>query len=170
MKKIFIVILLIGLCVPAYASDNQLETTNISNFGYADRKEMKKVVNQLNRVRPVSLLLKKVLKIHPDRPLPLFPKESFFFWAEKRGLNSPKSNNARLTSNVAYFAGRSAGYLFPEVGKAAVRILERNGIEVHIPPQECCSMPLPSQITSRFRYHPGRRGHGVLWYGRTFRI
>jgi rhodanese-related sulfurtransferase len=40
MKKIFIVILLIGLCVPAYASDNQLETY-ISNFGYADRKEMK---------------------------------------------------------------------------------------------------------------------------------
>jgi rhodanese-related sulfurtransferase len=40
MIKIFIVILLIGLCVPAYASDNQLETY-ISNFGYADRKEMK---------------------------------------------------------------------------------------------------------------------------------
>ena len=40
MKKIFIAVLFIGLCVPAYASDNQLETY-ISNFSYEDRKEMK---------------------------------------------------------------------------------------------------------------------------------
>jgi glycerol-3-phosphate dehydrogenase subunit C len=103
---------------------------------------LSKVVNQLNRVIPVSLLLKKVLKIHPDRPLPVFPKESFFLWAKKRGLNSPKNNHSRLTSKVAYFTGCSAGYLFPEVGKAAVRILKRNGIEVLVPPQECCGMPL----------------------------
>ncbi|MBU0464002.1 MAG: hypothetical protein KKD21_02335, partial [Proteobacteria bacterium] len=101
-----------------------------------------KVVNKLNRLTSVSPILKKALNVHPERRLPVFPKESFFLWAKKRGLNFPKNNNSRPSSKVAYFAGCSAGYLFPEVGKAAVNILERNDIEVFVPPQECCSMPL----------------------------
>ena len=40
MKKLFIVVLFFGLCMPAYASDNQLETY-ISSFDYAARKDMK---------------------------------------------------------------------------------------------------------------------------------
>mgnify|MGYP002639435289 FL=1 len=101
-----------------------------------------KVVNKLNRLTSVSPILKKALNVHPERHLPVFPKESFFLWAKKRGLSSLKNNNSRSSSKVAYFAGCSAGYLFPEVGKAAVNILERNDIEVFVPPQECCGMPL----------------------------
>ena len=40
MKKLFIVVLFFGLCMPAYASDNQLETY-ISSFDYEARKDMK---------------------------------------------------------------------------------------------------------------------------------
>ncbi len=40
MKKLFIVILFFGLCMPAYASDNQLEAY-ISSFNYEARKDMK---------------------------------------------------------------------------------------------------------------------------------
>ncbi|MBU2629438.1 MAG: hypothetical protein KKE61_12545, partial [Proteobacteria bacterium] len=104
--------------------------------------EFSRVVNRLNRLTPVSSILKKALNVHPERHLHIFPKESFFLWAKKRGLNSPKDNKSQFSSKVAYFAGCSAGYLFPEVGKAAVRILEQNNIEVFIPPQECCGMPL----------------------------
>lgn len=100
------------------------------------------LVNQLSRLAPVSMILKKALKIHPERHLHVFPKQSFFLWAKKRGLTSLKNNKRRFSSKVAYFVGCSAGYLFPEVGKAAVKILERNDIEVFIPPQECCGMPL----------------------------
>ena len=101
-----------------------------------------KIANLLNRLTPVSFILKKALKVNPERQLPIFPKENFFRWAKKRGLNSQKGNNRRISSKVAYFVGCSAGYVFPEVGKAGVRILERNDIEVFIPPQECCGMPL----------------------------
>lgn len=45
-------------------------------------------------------------------------------------LNVLKNSNSQSTPKVAYFAGYSAGYLFPEVGKSAVRILEQNGISV----------------------------------------
>ncbi|MDZ4184866.1 MAG: heterodisulfide reductase-related iron-sulfur binding cluster [Desulfuromonadales bacterium] len=43
--------------------------------------------------------------------------------------------------NVAYFAGCTAGYLFPEVGRATVEVLEHNGIIVYVPKQQCCGMP-----------------------------
>ncbi len=100
------------------------------------------VINPLKGLKPVAPLVKKALKIHPQRDLPGFPRQSFFRWAKKRGLDLPNPSNGGFTSKVAYFAGCSAGYLFPEVGKAAVRVLERNNIAVFVPPQECCSMPL----------------------------
>jgi rhodanese-related sulfurtransferase len=40
MKRLSIVILFFGLCMPVYASDNQLETY-ISSFDYEARKDMK---------------------------------------------------------------------------------------------------------------------------------
>jgi glycerol-3-phosphate dehydrogenase subunit C len=42
---------------------------------------------------------------------------------------------------VAFFAGCTGQYLFPEVPMAAVEVLERNGIEVAFPEQKCCGMP-----------------------------
>ena len=51
-------------------------------------------------------------------------------------------NPSQEGSRIAYFAGCSAGYLFPTVAKAAVSILEKNDIQVFVPSQQCCSMPL----------------------------
>jgi glycerol-3-phosphate dehydrogenase subunit C len=101
-----------------------------------------KIANPLISLASAFPILKKTMDIHPDRHLPFFPKESFFLWAKKRGLNSQKDTQSQSQSKVAYFAGCSAGYLFPEVGKAAVRILEQSGVQVFVPPQECCGMPL----------------------------
>jgi glycerol-3-phosphate dehydrogenase subunit C len=42
---------------------------------------------------------------------------------------------------IAYFAGCTAGYLFPEVARAAVAVMGHNGISVLVPPQQCCGMP-----------------------------
>ncbi|MDT8378570.1 MAG: heterodisulfide reductase-related iron-sulfur binding cluster [Desulfotignum sp.] len=100
------------------------------------------VINPLNRLTPVTALAKKVLDIHPQRSLPVFPKESFFAWAQRRGLPSPGKLAAKDAPRVAYFVGCSAGYLFPDVAKAAVGLLEQNGIQVFVPSQDCCSMPL----------------------------
>lgn len=100
------------------------------------------VINPLNRLHPVSAMAKKALDIHPQRSLPVFPKESFFAWAQKRGLTAPEKHMKKDVPKVAYFAGCSAGYLFPDVAKAAVGLLEQNGIQVFVPSQDCCSMPL----------------------------
>lgn len=84
-----------------------------------------------------ALMLKKVTHTHAKRQLPSFPKQNFFEWARQKGLNERRVGGRK----VVYFAGCSAGYLFPQVGRAVVEVLERNGVAVHVPPQECCGMP-----------------------------
>jgi len=49
-----------------------------------------------------------------------------------------------LISNkkVAFYAGCFANYYYPGVGKATVKILHKNGIEVIVPDQVCCGLPM----------------------------
>jgi len=82
-------------------------------------------------------LLRKIGRVHPDRTFPRFAKESFFKWAARTGRTEREDGR----SHAAYFAGCTVGYLFPEVGRAVVAVLERNGVPVYVPPQECCGMP-----------------------------
>lgn len=82
--------------------------------------------------------VKRFFRIHPERKLPRFPPESFGPWAEAQGLTKMPTANGR---KVAYFSGCTARYMFPEVAKASVEILRRNGVAVYVPPQKCCGMP-----------------------------
>lgn len=45
------------------------------------------------------------------------------------------------TGRVAFFYTCSVNYNTPEVGRACVEVLERNGVEVEVPEQRCCGMP-----------------------------
>jgi len=49
-----------------------------------------------------------------------------------------------LISNkkVAYYTGCFANYYYPEVGEALVKVLQKNGIEVIVPDQVCCGLPM----------------------------
>ena len=82
-------------------------------------------------------VVKRVAGIHPKRKLPCIPKKNFFAWAKDRGLCRTSAKG----HGVAYFAGCTASYLFPEVGRAAVMTLEKNEVQVFVPPQQCCGMP-----------------------------
>lgn len=84
-------------------------------------------------------MIKEALGIHRDRNLPEFPRKSFPAWVRKNGLHvKPDRTTGR---KVAYFAGCTARYIFPEVAKAAVELLQHNGVEVYYPDQKCCGMP-----------------------------
>jgi glycerol-3-phosphate dehydrogenase subunit C len=95
------------------------------------------LINAVLSSRSVKGIVKRVTGIHPERKLPRIPEENFFTWAKDLGLCSTLANG----QGVAYFAGCTAGYLFPEVGRAAVMVLEKNGVKVYVPPQQCCGMP-----------------------------
>lgn len=97
-----------------------------------------RLTNSLLQGRWTSRLLKTLTGIHRDRDLPRFPKEDFAPWARRRELHVKRNGKRK---KVAYFAGCTAQYLFPDVPKAVVDVLQRNEIDVYLPEQKCCGMP-----------------------------
>jgi len=91
---------------------------------------------QNNLTKP---LVKKVVGIHKDRKIPSFASEDFGKWfrSKKKSILLQR----KISKKVAYFSGCTASYFFPDVGKAVVEVLERNGVEVYYPEQKCCGMP-----------------------------
>ena len=97
------------------------------------------LTNLLFQNKLTGELLKSATGIHQERQIPLFPVENFPQWAKKHNLNTqPKKQSHR---KIAYFAGCTANYLFPDVPKAVVQVLKHNGFEVYYPEQKCCGMP-----------------------------
>jgi len=84
-------------------------------------------------------VLQRTIGIHEKRKMPVIEKEGFATWFKKRSVNGERVLNGKR--KLAYFAGCSARFLFPDVGKALVNVLERNGCEVEYLPQRCCGMP-----------------------------
>jgi glycerol-3-phosphate dehydrogenase subunit C len=84
-------------------------------------------------------VIENIVGIHRDRKIPGFPDESFPEWIKKRQRNIGPW--AKGKKKVAYFAGCTARYLFPDVAKAVVEVFEKNGIEVYYLEQKCCGMP-----------------------------
>jgi len=97
-----------------------------------------RLFNLLLQTEPTAGICKKAIGVHPDRKLPAFPTESFDSWAKARNLFAMNGGAGR---KVAYFVGCSAKYLFPQVARATVEVLERNGISVYLPDQQCCGAP-----------------------------
>ena len=83
--------------------------------------------------------IERAAGLHRARKFPKFPKENFPKWVSRRKANIvPGTEQER---KVAYFAGCTAKFFFPEVAKAFVKVFEMNGIEVYYPEQKCCGMP-----------------------------
>jgi glycerol-3-phosphate dehydrogenase subunit C len=97
-----------------------------------------RLANLLFQSKWTGSLLKDVAGIHADRKVPSFPEESFPSWARARGLHVLKEGSHR---KVAFFAGCTGQYLFPDVPRAAVEVLEHNSVTVYVPEQKCCGMP-----------------------------
>jgi glycerol-3-phosphate dehydrogenase subunit C len=46
-----------------------------------------------------------------------------------------------MNTKIALFAGCTGNYTTPEIGQAAVLVLERNGLQPVFPSQSCCAVP-----------------------------
>jgi Fe-S oxidoreductase len=95
------------------------------------------IVNWLNRNGLHRWGLEKVGGIHRKRNLPSYASPTFHSWFDKRLAKSAVGNGKK----VGLFYTCSVNFNEPEVGKACVRVLERNGVEVQCPEQRCCGMP-----------------------------
>ena len=88
---------------------------------------------------------------------PPFSRQRFTTWWAK---HSPPGNAYR---KVVFFHGCSTQFYEPRVGRAAIKVLEANGFEVIIPPQNCCGLPLLSngEFPSARRFHENNVRHLV---------
>ncbi len=93
------------------------------------------LANLGNRNPLVRLLMERFIGIHRKRPLPRYQFLTFERWFRRRPSLAP----AKRT--VAYFYGCWVNYNDRRLGELAVKVLERNGIRVVVPKQQCCGIP-----------------------------
>ncbi len=96
--------------------------------------------------------VKRVLGLAESRTLPKFAKQTFMKrWERRQTMDDRRQKNivgrpsSRLQSRVVLFVDTFTRYNHPEVGMAAVEVLERAGYDVVIPEWQCCGRPLISQ-------------------------
>lgn len=90
--------------------------------------------NWMNELGVHRAFMQAVLGIHKDRNLPRFHRSTFSNWFRARSAPAPSSPRPR---KVALFATCQVEYNDPAVGRAAVRVLEKNGVDVSLPTQRC---------------------------------
>jgi Fe-S oxidoreductase len=94
-----------------------------------------RLVNALASVPPLARSLQSVVGIAPERRLPRFAPETFQRWMARHPARSEGMP-------VILWSDTFTNYFYPQVGRAAVHVLERLGYHVIVPPQTCCGRPL----------------------------
>lgn len=104
-------------------------------------------VNWSMRARPVRRLMERAVGVDRRRRLPRFARVTFRRWFARRkpalgGSQPAQGAQAAGGEAVTLFATCLVNYQHPEVGRAAVRVLEHNGVYPSLATGEvCCGMP-----------------------------
>lgn len=104
-------------------------------FGQAARfyplaAKMAPLVNRFNGTPVAKELYERFLNIHPDRDLPEFAYEPFYDWYQAQPDRGDRADRPDLILFVDLFTN----YHDPHIARAALRVLERLGYNVLIPP------------------------------------
>ena len=92
------------------------------------------------RVRPVATAAKRLGGIDERRPLPAFARQTFRRWSTGRRTGAGRSSVGAAAGRkpVLLWVDTFTNAFTPEVGQAAVRVLEAAGYEVRITPRQVC--------------------------------
>jgi glycerol-3-phosphate dehydrogenase subunit C len=93
------------------------------------------LTNWANRRPALRAALEKMIGIHRRRRLPSFARTTFRKWLRRR------NGRTEGETRVALFATCSVDYNYPQIGVAAVQVLERNGKSIECPQAVCCGLP-----------------------------
>ncbi|KAA9405991.1 FAD-binding oxidoreductase [Haloarcula sp. CBA1131] len=85
--------------------------------------------NLATKVPGARTVLEKAVGIAPDRTLPTFRRTTLQDWFDERGPQVPADEAER---QALLFPDTYTNYSHPEVGKAAVRVLEAAGVHVQL--------------------------------------
>jgi Fe-S oxidoreductase len=114
-------------------------------FGRIERLQragsrMPALVNWLSGLRANRWLLEKVAGIDRRRPLPRLASETFTAWFARHA-----DPTAAPRGEVVLFDDTFTTYNAPEIGRAAVEVLEAAGYRVVLVDKQCCGRPLISK-------------------------
>jgi len=138
------------------------------------------LANRALRNRANRILMEKTVGIHRDKLMPEFHRETFPRWLARRG--APRVEDAQALKpgigeptplKVALFSTCLVDYHEPDTGRAAVLVLEHNGVEVVRPAEQiCCGMPfLDGGDVEACARHARRNIAALLaWVERGYRV
>jgi len=99
------------------------------------------LVNRVMANGAARRVIEKTIGIHHAAAVPTYAGHSFQRWAKLHQRRVPSRPDAR---SVIFFHGCSVNWFEPDLGRKVVAVLERNGVEVKMPRQGCCGLPLQS--------------------------
>jgi Fe-S oxidoreductase len=85
--------------------------------------------------------LDRFLGIDARRPLPTFARQTFAQWFQAHSIGTRPAKRGK----VALFNDTFTNFNAPEVGRAAVQVLEALGYQVVLPEKKCCGRPMISK-------------------------
>jgi Fe-S oxidoreductase len=100
-----------------------------------------RIANLFGGIKPLRMVMQRVAGVAGQRPLPRFASQTFPAWFRKRETTPPGSRG-----EAVFFHDTFTDYYHPEVGQAAVRILEALGYSVVLAERTgCCGRPAISK-------------------------
>jgi FAD/FMN-containing dehydrogenase/Fe-S oxidoreductase len=97
------------------------------------------LVNTLSRGRLTAPLMKRVVGMAPQREMPEFAPVTFQKWFAERG--GPRVQGGK--KKIVLWPDTFTNHFHPEIGVAAVEVLEAEGYRVEVPAGHvCCGRPL----------------------------
>ncbi|WP_411079819.1 FAD-binding and (Fe-S)-binding domain-containing protein [Streptomyces sp. cmx-18-6] len=99
-----------------------------------------RLLNALARLRPLAALAKRLAGIAPERTIPVLATETYSRWL--RGRHGEGTHIYSSSRVVHLWADTFTEYLSPQVGRAAVRVLEEATGRTVLPPPSglCCGL------------------------------
>jgi len=98
------------------------------------------VSNWIAASAPNRWLMERLMGIDRRRPLPAFARETFTDWFDRR-----RAPAAGPRGRVVLFHDTFVTYNTPQVGRAAVELLEAAGYRVELANRKCCGRPMISK-------------------------
>lgn len=98
---------------------------------------MAPLVNFTLGLRPVKLIMDKVLKIDDRRTFPKYASERFETWYRRHAARQQES----FDKTVSYFHGCYVNYNYPQLGKDLIKVMNAMGYGVRLLDHEkCCGV------------------------------
>jgi FAD/FMN-containing dehydrogenase/Fe-S oxidoreductase len=101
--------------------------------------------NWVMQAKVTRIVLEHLFGLDRRLPPPRLAGTTFRRWFAGRRLATPLPDDAPARPQVVYFADTWTNFYQPQVGQAAVKVLEALGYQVLVPATRCCGRPLISK-------------------------